>query len=44
MKITESLRGLGVSYLDAPVSGGTPGAKARTLTVFVGGASPSGST
>lgn len=35
--IAESLRGLGVLYLDAPVSGGGPGAKARTLTTFVGG-------
>lgn len=37
VKIAESLRGLGASYLDAPVSGGGPGAKARTLTTFVGG-------
>ncbi|MER5913925.1 NAD(P)-dependent oxidoreductase [Streptomyces sp. NPDC001982] len=35
--IAESLRSLGASYLDAPVSGGGPGAKARTLTTFVGG-------
>ncbi|MEH1166971.1 NAD(P)-dependent oxidoreductase [Micromonospora sp. CPCC 205539] len=27
----------GVAYLDAPVSGGGPGARARTLTTFVGG-------
>ncbi|OWA13986.1 hydroxyacid dehydrogenase [Streptomyces sp. CS113] len=27
----------GVSFLDAPVSGGSPGARARTLTTFVGG-------
>lgn len=27
----------GVAYLDAPVSGGRPGAEARTLTCFVGG-------
>jgi hypothetical protein len=37
VKIAESLRSLGASYLDAPVSGGGPGAKARTLTTFVGG-------
>ena len=27
----------GIAYLDAPVSGGRPGAEARTLTTFVGG-------
>lgn len=27
----------GVTFLDAPVSGGSPGARARTLTTFVGG-------
>ncbi|TRO55637.1 NAD(P)-dependent oxidoreductase [Streptomyces sp. IB201691-2A2] len=27
----------GAVYLDAPVSGGSPGARARTLTTFVGG-------
>ena len=27
----------GGTYLDAPVSGGSPGARARTLTTFVGG-------
>src|SRR5882762_6230501 len=27
----------GIKYLDAPVSGGRPGALARTLTTFVGG-------
>ncbi|SCG66393.1 NAD(P)-dependent oxidoreductase [Micromonospora inositola] len=27
----------GVAYLDAPVSGGGPGARGRTLTTFVGG-------
>jgi 3-hydroxyisobutyrate dehydrogenase-like beta-hydroxyacid dehydrogenase len=37
VKIAESLRSLGAFYLDAPVSGGGPGAKARTLTTFVGG-------
>ncbi|WP_406451496.1 NAD(P)-dependent oxidoreductase [Streptomyces sp. NBC_01622] len=35
--IAESLYGLDVFYLDAPVSGGGPGAQARTLTTFVGG-------
>ena len=31
------LRGQGVAYLDAPVSGGRPAAIARTLTTMVGG-------
>ena len=34
-----SLKKQGVGFLDAPVSGGTEGAKAGTLTIFVGGAS-----
>jgi 3-hydroxyisobutyrate dehydrogenase-like beta-hydroxyacid dehydrogenase len=37
VKIAESLRSLGASYLDGPVSGGGQRAKARTLTTFVGG-------
>jgi len=33
----QQLAGAGVSFLDAPVSGGTSGAEAGTLTVMVGG-------
>jgi 3-hydroxyisobutyrate dehydrogenase-like beta-hydroxyacid dehydrogenase len=33
-----ALAGRGVAYLDAPVTGGTEGARAGTLTVLVGGA------
>jgi len=33
-----TLKEQGVGFLDAPVSGGTEGAKAGTLTIFVGGA------
>ncbi len=33
----EKLGPLGISYLDAPVSGGTPGAKAGTLAIMAGG-------
>ena len=33
----ERLAALGVGYLDAPVSGGTPGAKAGTLAIMAGG-------
>lgn len=36
-RIEEQLRPLGVGYLDAPVSGGTNGAAAATLTIMVGG-------
>lgn len=36
--LAEELADRGVSYLDAPVSGGTDGAAAGTLTVMVGGA------
>ncbi|EUC12402.1 NAD(P)-dependent oxidoreductase [Paraburkholderia hospita] len=36
-RIARFLSELGVEYLDAPVSGGHPGAVARTLTTFVGG-------
>ncbi|HXP75515.1 MAG TPA: NAD(P)-dependent oxidoreductase [Stellaceae bacterium] len=34
----ERLAALGIGYLDAPVSGGTPGAKAGTLAIMAGGA------
>jgi len=33
----ERLAALGIGYLDAPVSGGTPGAKAGTLAIMAGG-------
>jgi 2-hydroxy-3-oxopropionate reductase len=33
----EKLSTLGIGYLDAPVSGGTPGAKAGTLAIMAGG-------
>lgn len=36
-EVTELLAAGGVGYLDAPVSGGTAGAEAGTLTVMVGG-------
>jgi 3-hydroxyisobutyrate dehydrogenase len=36
-RIAERLRRQGVGFLDAPVSGGTSGAEAGTLTVMVGG-------
>jgi len=36
-RIAERLRPLGVDFIDAPVSGGTSGAEAGTLTVMVGG-------
>lgn len=36
-RIAKSLAGNGVDYLDAPVSGGRPGALARNLTTLVGG-------
>jgi 3-hydroxyisobutyrate dehydrogenase len=35
--IAERLAGKGVAFVDAPVSGGTDGAKAAALTVMVGG-------
>ncbi len=35
--VARLLEGYGVGYLDAPVSGGTAGAAAATLTVMVGG-------
>jgi 3-hydroxyisobutyrate dehydrogenase-like beta-hydroxyacid dehydrogenase len=36
-RIAEDARAVGVSVLDAPVSGGTKGAEAGTLTIIVGG-------
>jgi 3-hydroxyisobutyrate dehydrogenase-like beta-hydroxyacid dehydrogenase len=36
-KIAEKLAEKGVGYLDAPISGGTTGAEAGTLTIMVGG-------
>ena len=36
-RIAERLRERGVGYLDAPISGGTSGAEAGTVTVMVGG-------
>ena len=36
-KISEDARTMGVTVLDAPVSGGTKGAEAGTLTIMVGG-------
>jgi 3-hydroxyisobutyrate dehydrogenase-like beta-hydroxyacid dehydrogenase len=36
-KIADQLKEKGVGYLDAPVSGGTSGAEAGTLTIMVGG-------
>ena len=35
--IAETLRERGVGFVDAPVSGGSEGAKQATLTIFVGG-------
>jgi 3-hydroxyisobutyrate dehydrogenase len=36
-RLSEELEPLGVSWLDAPVSGGPAGAEAATLTIMVGG-------
>lgn len=36
-KISEAVRGQGITWLDAPVSGGPAGAAAGTLTIMVGG-------
>ncbi|WP_055588986.1 NAD(P)-dependent oxidoreductase [Peterkaempfera griseoplana] len=36
-RVAARVAGAGAVYLDAPVSGGGPGARARTLTTFVGG-------
>ncbi|HEY0932131.1 MAG TPA: NAD(P)-dependent oxidoreductase [Trebonia sp.] len=38
--LAELLAGSGVTLIDAPVSGGTAGARAGTLTVMVGGPAP----
>ena len=37
-RLAQQLEAQGVAYLDAPVTGGTEGAKAGTLSVLVGGA------
>ncbi|MDX2850443.1 NAD(P)-dependent oxidoreductase [Streptomyces sp. PA03-3a] len=37
VRIAEHVARAGGIYLDAPVSGGSPGARARTLTTFTGG-------
>ena len=37
-KFAERLDGLGLVFVDAPVSGGSEGARNATLTIFVGGA------
>ena len=39
-KTAERLAGLGVDFLDAPVSGGLAGARKGTLTTMVGGSEP----
>lgn len=36
-KFHEELRGLGYRFVDAPITGGSMGAKAGTLTIFCGG-------
>ena len=36
-RLAETLRGRGVGFVDAPVSGGSEGARLATLTIFVGG-------
>ncbi len=36
-KVAEALQKRGIEFLDAPVSGGEPGAKAGTLAIMVGG-------
>ncbi|WP_390956094.1 NAD(P)-binding domain-containing protein [Pseudomonas moorei] len=36
-RLAAELQQQGITYLDAPVSGGRPGAQARTLTTMVGG-------
>src|SRR6185312_13873836 len=36
-KIAEALKGKGVDFLDAPVTGSTPGAENGTLTFMIGG-------
>jgi 3-hydroxyisobutyrate dehydrogenase-like beta-hydroxyacid dehydrogenase len=37
MELADACAGLGISYLDCPVSGGPPGAEAGTLAVMCGG-------
>ena len=39
-QLAERLAALGIAWLDAPVSGGTEGARAGTLSVLVGGEAP----
>ncbi|WP_163574720.1 NAD(P)-binding domain-containing protein, partial [Klebsiella pneumoniae] len=39
-KVAQAAAALGLEMLDAPVSGGTAGAAARTLTFIVGGDAP----
>ncbi|MHB1162821.1 MAG: NAD(P)-dependent oxidoreductase, partial [Chloroflexota bacterium] len=39
-KLSDQLKENGVSFIDAPVSGGTPGAQAGTLTIMVGADPP----
>jgi 3-hydroxyisobutyrate dehydrogenase len=39
-RIAERLSNRGIGWLDAPVSGGTAGAEAATLTIMVGGEAP----
>jgi 3-hydroxyisobutyrate dehydrogenase len=36
-RFAERFKGRGIGYVDAPVSGGSEGAKQATLTIFVGG-------
>jgi len=38
-KTASRLASKGIAFIDAPVTGGTPGAAAGTLTVMVGGSS-----
>ena len=38
--VADELRARGVAFVDAPVSGGSEGAKNATLTIFVGGETP----
>jgi 3-hydroxyisobutyrate dehydrogenase len=39
-KVAEAAQALGLDFIDAPVSGGTAGAAAGTLTFIVGGSAP----
>ena len=36
-EVAETLRGVGIEYMDAPVSGGVPGAEKGTLAIMVSG-------